>query len=151
MLNVGDPAPRFDAQTTKGVRLSLESLRGKYVVLYFFPKAFTPGCTIETKGFQSSYAEIAELGAEVIGVSTDNMSTQCSFADKYGVEFPMLADEDGSITKAYGAGRSGFLPMNSRITYVIDPDGKVAAIFDYRLRAHKHVDDALGFMRRVSA
>ncbi len=150
MLKVGEKAPAFDAATTKGERLSLDALRGKYVVLYFFPKAFTPGCTIETKGFQSSYAEIDELGAEVIGVSTDKMSTQCSFADKYGVEFPMLADEDGAVTKAYEAGRSGFLPMNSRVTYVIDPEGTIAAVFDYRLRANKHVDDALSFMRRVA-
>ncbi|MEL6543684.1 MAG: peroxiredoxin [Myxococcota bacterium] len=150
MLKVGIQAPPFAAKTTQGNELSLDGLRGKYVVMYFFPKAFTPGCTIETKGFQSNYADIAELGAEVIGVSTDRMNTQCQFADKYGVEFPMLADEDGAITRAYEAGRGGLLPFNQRITYIIDPEGKIAAAFDYRLRAHKHIEDALSFMRRAA-
>lgn len=149
MLKVGDKAPGFDTDTTKGERLSLESLAGKYVVLYFFPKAFTSGCTIETKGFQSNYAEIAELGAEVVGVSTDGMQTQCNFADKYGVEFPMIADRSGVVSKAYEATRF-LLPFNKRITYIIDPAGRIAAAFDHELRAGKHVDDALAYIRRVA-
>lgn len=150
MLKVGEKAPPFDVETTKGERLSLASLAGKYVVLYFFPKAFTAGCTLETKGFQSHYAEVAELGAEVVGVSTDGMQTQCNFADKYGVEFPMIADSDRAVSKAYKATRM-LIPFNKRVTYVIDPAGRIAAAFDYEVRAAKHVDEALAFIRRVAA
>lgn len=149
MLNVGDAAPPFEAKTTRGDSIRLEDLRGRYVVLYFFPKAFTSGCTLETKGFQSNYRELTELGAEVVGVSTDSMQTQCAFAEKHSVAFPMIADRNGSISKAYRAAR-WLLPFNKRITYVIGPDGKIAAVYDSELRAGKHVDDALDYVRRVA-
>src|SRR5882724_5963677 len=101
MLKVGDSAPDFRVLATDGRTLELSQLRGRPVVLYFFPRAFTLGCTLETKRFRDKYDEIRGLGAEVIGISTDPIETQCRFAETYATGFPMIGDADQSISRAY--------------------------------------------------
>ena len=126
-LKPGDAAPDFSGKTTDGKTVSLADYRGKTLVLYFYPKAFTSGCTLETKRFQDSYPDITEFGADVLGVSRDRYEVQCDFASKLATTFPLLADEDGEVARAYGV-RRALLPFDKRSTFVIDPEGKVAAV-----------------------
>src|SRR6201996_8582184 len=102
MLQIGDSAPDFSAQTTNGETVSLGALRGRPVVLYFFPKAFTMGCTVETRQFRDNYDELRRLGAEVIGISVDKFDQQCRFASDNKLPFPLVGDEDKRICESYG-------------------------------------------------
>ncbi|MCS6913014.1 MAG: peroxiredoxin [Myxococcota bacterium] len=140
MLKVGDPAPDFSATTTEGRTLRLSELRGRKVVLYFFPKAFTPGCTLETRRFRDAYEDLRSLGAEVIGVSGDSHERQCAFAAAQGVTFPLVGDSDHAIAKSYDV----LWPLFSlarRVTYVIDEDGRIEAVFHHELDVGRHIKD----------
>jgi len=139
-------APLFAADASPGGRVSLEDYRGKYLVLYFFPGAFTLLCTRETIGFRDAAAELRELGAEVLGVGPDPLDTQCKFAAHYQTSFPIASDPDNLIARDYDV-VFPLLPRIKRVTFVIDPDGYIAARFHHELLWHKHVDDALGFLR----
>jgi thioredoxin-dependent peroxiredoxin len=140
MLRVGDNAPDFEAETTRGDKVRLSSFAGRRVVLYFFPKAFTAGCTIETKRFQGDHEELAALGAEVIGISTDDLATQCDFAKAHGVSFPMVGDKDHRIATAYGV-LWPLLPLARRVTFVVGPDGAIEAVFKHELAIGRHIAD----------
>jgi thioredoxin-dependent peroxiredoxin len=149
MLRVGDRAPDFRAETTAGNPVRLSELHGRYVVIYFFPRAFTSGCTLQTQRFRDNYPEIRALGAEVIGVSTDGFDKQCRFAKAEGVSFPLIGDDSQTISRAYGALRS-ILGFDRRITFVIDGEGVVRAVFHHEFQILKHLDDVLGFLRDAS-
>ena len=140
MLRVGDLAPDFTATTSHGNQLTLSALRGRRVVLFFFPKAFTTGCTIETRRFRDHYAEIAALGAEVIGVSVDKEQTQCDFASQEGVPYPMIGDESRAINRSYDV-LWPLLGVSQRVTYIIGPDGKIERVLHHELLVHKHLDE----------
>ncbi len=142
VLKVGEKAPDFEAKDQYGNRFRLSSIIGKRnVVLYFYPKDFTRGCTIETRGFSSIYSELNELGAEVVGVSSDDETTHKMFAEKCGAKFPLLSDKDGSIRKLYDVKPTlGLIP--GRVTYVIDREGKIAYVFESQLSPMKHVEEA---------
>lgn len=140
MLKVGDPAPPLSAVTSDGKTVDLASLRGKRVVLFFFPKAFTRGCTIETRQFRDHYSEIAGLGAEVVGVSVDSAERQCEFANSEGVPFPMIGDKSRSISRGFDVLRP-LLGVAQRVTYVIGPDGRIEAAFHHELLVGKHLED----------
>lgn len=150
MLAVGTPAPPFSGKTTGGSTLSLEQLRGRIVVLYFFRKAFTPNCTVETKGFRDNYDDLHALGAEVVGVSSDDMPTQCEFAEKHGVKFPMIADPERSIAKLYDV-LFMFLPVSHRVTYVIDRAGTIAGVFNHEFAVVKHLDEVVRFVHKLAS
>jgi peroxiredoxin len=145
-LDVGDRAPSFEAAAGDGSTVRLADLRGRHVVLYFYPKAFTPGCTAQTQAFRDHAAEIRQLGAEVIGVSVDEAPTLCAFGERYEVQFPLVADVGGAIARAYGV-RRGLLGIAKRVTFVIDPEGLVVGRFHHELRATQHVDDVLELLR----
>ncbi len=147
MLDVGHAAPTFHAQSTDGREIDLEDFRGRYVVLYFFPKAFTPGCTAQARRFRDNYPELKELGAEVIGVSVDDHATQCEFASSNRVDFPMVGDKDRTLSDAYGV-RHALLPFDKRVTYVVGPDGKIAAKFHHEFQINRHLDDVVAFLRK---
>ncbi len=144
--DVGDVAPSFQSRTNRGESVTLSQYRGKYLVLYFFPKAHTPGCTKQTRQFRDNYPELQELGAEVLGVSLDDFETQCDFGAKNAVTFPLISDSDRSISEAYGVVRS-LLPVDKRITFVIDPQGKIASRFQHEFQVSKHLDDVLHYLR----
>ncbi len=150
MLDVGQPAPPFSVQTTQGSTLNLAELLGQVVVLYFFPRAFTPGCTLETRRFRDNYPDLKELGAEVIGISTDDLDTQCRFADVNEVSFPMVADRDGAITRAYDV-KWPLVPIAKRVTYVLDQNHLVRAVFHHELQVLKHLDRVLQFVKDMRA
>lgn len=148
-LQPGDAAPGFEARSTRGVDIRIEDYRGRYLVLYFFPKAFTPGCTREAHRFRDNYPEIRQLGAEVLGVSSDSHSTQCDFAEQHRVTFPLINDTELEISQAYGVARR-WLPLSKRVTFVIDPEGRIAARFQHEFQVNRHLDDVLRYLKSVT-
>jgi|RhiMethySRZTD1v2_1073278.scaffolds.fasta_scaffold04208_8 thioredoxin-dependent peroxiredoxin len=138
MLKVGDKAPPFEVRSNDGKTLTPELLRGKPYVLYFFPKSFTPGCTIETKAFRDAYPELSELGVEVIGVSADTHQTQCDFARSTGATFPMVGDSSGELIERFDV-KWPIFKRALRVTYLIDGEGVVRGVFHHELDMKKHV------------
>jgi thioredoxin-dependent peroxiredoxin len=125
-----EKAPAFNLHDQNGKQHSLEDFKGKYLVLYFYPKDDTPGCTKEACDFRDQIGSLRELGAEVLGVSADDTSSHEKFAGKYGLNFPLLADEGAVIAKAYGAyGKKNMYGKISegimRKTFLIDPNGEI--------------------------
>lgn len=126
MLEAGVQAPDFDAPSSKGRNLRLSSLRGKPVILYFYPKAFTSGCAMETRTFGQLYPKLSARGVEVIGVSVDDAETQTAFAADCKADFPLVADHDRRIAESYGV--LGAFKVAKRVTFYIDPTGKVSEV-----------------------
>ena len=128
MIAKGEMAPDFDALDQDGTSFRFSALRGAPVVLYFYPKADTPGCTIEAKGFRDEYAEYQRHQVQIVGVSTDECDEQKAFRQKYGLPFPLIADKDQNVGKLYGVlGPSGHA---RRVSFLIDPHGKVLDVID---------------------
>ena len=146
MLAVGDSAPDFTATDCQGTSLRLSSLRGRRVVLFFFPKAFTVGCTIENRAFRDNHQLLKQLGAELVGVSVDTQRTQCEFAVKEDIRFALLGDEDRHISRAYDV-LWPVLNVDRRVTFIIDPHGRVEHIIRHEVRVYRHLDDVLSYLR----
>lgn len=146
MLKVGAQAKPFEAQSSDGRPISLAQFEGRRVILYFFHKAFTPNCTVETKGFRDNYPELRALGYEVIGISTDPIETQCRFATTHGVTYPMVGDSDLGITRAYDV-KWLLIPYAKRVAYVLDERHHIAAVFNHEFQANRHLDEVLRFAR----
>lgn len=139
MIEVGAPAPDFEAPDQDGRPFRLSSCRGAPVVLYFYPAADTPGCTIEAKGFQSHLAEFARAGVRIVGVSVDDCPRQKAFAQKYGLAFPLVADSAKSVGALYGVlGPNG---TARRVTFLLDPEGRVVEVHSGS-PAESHVERA---------
>ncbi len=122
--SIGAPAPDFNLPDSNGKMVSLASFKGNWVVLYFYPKDDTPGCTKEACSFRDDLHKLEKLGAKVVGVSVDDSSSHMEFAKKYHLPFPLLSDKDGAVAKQYGA-LSDFMliKMAKRYTYLIDQNG----------------------------
>jgi peroxiredoxin Q/BCP len=147
MLEEGQPAPTFTLPSDSGEHVSLESLRGKPVVLYFYPKDDTPGCTAQACGIRDAWGEFERSGAVVLGVSPDSPKRHTKFREKYSLPFTLLADEDHEVSEAYGvwvqksfAGKK-YMGVE-RSTFVIAPDGTLAKIMR-RVKPDTHADDVL--------
>ncbi len=143
-------APSFSAQATTGQTVRLEDFRGKYLVLYFYPKSFTPGCTHETILFRDHHVQLDELHADVLGVSRDTHVVQCEFAKRYEVQFPIIGDPDGEICRSYAVDRRVW-PVAKRVTFLIDPEGFVVGRFSHELRIAAHLSDVLDALRKLHA
>jgi len=129
-LKVGDPAPDFTLPDQDGTPVSLSAALEKGpVILAFFPKAFTPGCTKQNSSFRDRYAEVAGKGAQVFGISTDSVETQRKFRAEYKLPYPLLSDADGKVSKAY-SGTFPVLGFSNRANYVIGEDGKIEKIVE---------------------
>ena len=126
MIAAGDTAPTFVGTTADGAPLDLATYRGRPVILYFYPKANTSGCTLEARGFTEHYPELQRAGFSVVGVSVDSVADQKGFQEKCGVPFPLVADRDKAIAKQYGV--LGLLGIAKRVTFFIDPNGKVVEV-----------------------
>jgi peroxiredoxin Q/BCP len=147
MIDVGDKAPAFNGVTDGGGGLSLKDLKGKKVVLYFYPKDATPGCTTEAQGFRDALDDFAKLGAGIVGVSKDSVKRHDNFKAKHELPFALISDEDGAICEAYDVWQEkknyGKTYMGIvRTTFLIDEKGKVAEVWR-NLRVKGHVDKVL--------
>jgi thioredoxin-dependent peroxiredoxin len=154
-VQTGDTAPDFELANQNGETVRLSELRGKPVVLYFYPKADTPGCTIQACGVRDRRADYEAARATVLGISPDPVSRVKKFDDKYGLEFPLLADEDHAVAEAYGTWvekrNYGRTYMGAaRTTFVIDADGKIAAVLE-NVKPKTHDDDVLAALAAASA
>jgi thioredoxin-dependent peroxiredoxin len=146
-LRPGDPAPDFTATDHHGRRVTLADLLAQgAVVLFFYPKAHTGGCTAETCHFRDLGAEFAAAGAQRVGISRDDVGTQASFAEEQGLDYPLLADPDGSVARLFGAKRPGPL-WSRRSTVVIDEDGSFLGEIRSETDMEAHADGALALLR----
>lgn len=142
-LSVGTSAPAFTAKDDAGNTVALSDFQGKTIVLYFYPKDDTPGCTKEAQSFRDSYPEYQNQDVVVLGVSMDDEASHKLFKEKYGLPFTLVADSDGSITKAYDVDGGGY---SKRVTYIINGDGVIDKVFD-SVKTDTHAADILASMR----
>jgi peroxiredoxin Q/BCP len=147
----GKPAPDFTLKSDAGEDINLSSLKGSAVVLYFYPKDDTPGCTAQACGIRDAYGEFEDAGAIVLGVSPDGEASHAKFKEKYELPFTLLADADHAVADAYGVwGEKTFAGKTymgvERSTFVIDPDGNVGRIFR-KVKPDEHADQVLDALR----
>lgn len=149
-LQVGDRVPTFTLPDQDGTPFRLEdALARGPVVLFFYPKDGTPGCTAEVCSFRDASEEFVAAGAVVAGVSSDDVSSHRQFADRHALKYPLLSDEGGALRARLGVPRGMLGFMDGRVTYVIDRGGILRHRFDAMLRATKHVDEALATVRSL--
>lgn len=144
----GASAPAFSLADQSGKPRSLAEFRGKWVVLYFYPKDDTPGCTEQACNFRDDIFVLEQMGAQVIGVSLDDSASHAQFAKKYSLPFPLLADPSGAVTRSYGALAQGSR-YASRYTFLIDPAGKVAKVYT-SVETSRHSAEVIADLKRLS-
>ena len=147
MVSEGEPAPDFTATTDGGERVSLSDFRGRPVVLYFYPKDDTPGCTAQACGIRDAYGEFESVGAVVLGVSPDKVAKHVKFKEKYGLPFTLLADPEHEVADRYGTwGEKRYMGRTywgvNRTTFLIAPDGSVAKVME-GVKPDTHAEDVL--------
>ncbi len=147
----GNMAPAFTLPDQQGRQRSLKDYRGSIVVLYFYPKAMTPGCTVQAKGLRDSSKELARLGVEVLGVSTDPVARLGKFAERDGLNFTLLADEDHSVADKYGVwGLKKFMGREymglKRVTFIIDREGRLRHVIE-KVQTKTHHQEVLDYIR----
>lgn len=149
-VGVGDPAPDFALPNQAGEEVRLSAYRGKSViVLYFYPKDETPGCTAEACAFRDKYEVLKEAGAEVIGISSDSVGSHEQFAAHHRLPFVLVSDQGGAVRKRYHVPATlGLLP--GRVTYVIDKQGIIRYLFSSQLNATQHVEESLRIVRELA-
>jgi peroxiredoxin Q/BCP len=150
-IKVGDAAPSFDLESDGGTRLTLKDFAGKWLVLYFYPRDNTPGCTREAQGFSEAVNLFKKLGAAVVGISRDSVKSHCGFRDKIGIRFPLLSDPDLAVQKAYGVWGTKVLYGREmqgtiRSTFLISHDGKIARVWA-RVKVDGHVEAVADALR----
>ncbi len=152
-LKPGDPAPDFTGKLTDGTTVSLKDYRGKKLIMYFYPMDDTPGCTAQACSLRDANRDIAKKGAAILGVSTQDSASHQKFTDKYKLNFPLLADTDRAVGKAYGTiGGGGLLSaakaivgMADRVTFVIDENGRIAHVIDSP-NTRNHAEEVLALL-----
>ena len=152
-VNINDKAPEFTLPDQNGKEVSLKDFRGKYVVLYFYPRADTPGCTVEACEFRDSYRKIQNTGAVILGVSPDLPKAQKKFEEKYSLPFTLLGDADKKVCNAFGVIQEknmyGKKVMGvARTTFIIGPDGKIKHIF-HKVKPQGHAEEVLGYLKEA--
>ncbi|MCC6698067.1 MAG: thioredoxin-dependent thiol peroxidase [Candidatus Hydrogenedentes bacterium] len=149
----GSKAPAIELKASTGKKVKLSDFKGKPVVVYFYPKDDTPGCTVEAKGFQAHFAAFRKAGAEILGISPDGVEAHCKFAVKYGLEFTLLADEDHTVAEKYGVwvekSMYGKKYMGvQRATFLVDAEGKLARIWP-KVKPEGHAEEVLEAIRSL--
>jgi thioredoxin-dependent peroxiredoxin len=152
-VNMNDKAPEFTLPDQNGKEVSLKDFRGKYVVLYFYPRADTPGCTVEACEFRDSYRKIQNTGAVILGVSPDQPKAQKKFEEKYSLPFTLLGDADKKVGNAFGVIQEknmyGKKVMGVvRTTFIIGPDGMVKHIFQ-KVKPEGHAEEVLAYLKEA--
>ena len=149
MINEGDRAPAMTVATSDGQTLNLAS-PGKPLVLYFYPKDDTPGCTKEACSFRDDLGHLEKLGAKVVGVSVDDSQSHAQFARKYHLPFPLLADTDGKVADSYGALRNlGLVKIARRYTFLINPRGDIAKTY-LKVDTSRHSQEIIDDLKRLT-
>ena len=149
MLKPGDTAPEIDSLASDGTRFRLAEQSSKLcTVVYFFPKAFTPGCTAETKRFRDNFPELVLAGASIVGISTDDHALQCSFAESLRAPFPMIGDADCTISTAYGV-LWPVIARPKRVTFIVNALRTIEAVFQHEVQIAKHRDDVLRYVDQM--
>ena len=153
MIEVGKKAPAFNLESSDGGKVKLADLAGKVVVLYFYPRDNTPGCTIEAQNFRDAVPDLKKLGAVVLGVSKDSIASHCKFRDKYDLSFPLLTDAEGKAMEAYGAWGDKVMYGKKmkgiiRSTVLIDKAGKVARHWP-KVSVKGHVDEVVDAVKAL--
>lgn len=147
---VGQPAPAFDLRDTRGVHHKLADYRGRWVVLYFYPKADTPGCTRQACKFRDDWQSFQEMGVVLVGISADAPAANAAFAQKFHLPFPLLSDLGGAFARQYGAWMNlGVAGFPRRYTYVIDPDGRIAQVYT-DVSISEHSAEVLADLKRLT-
>lgn len=147
----GSMAPAFSLADQKGREVSLDSLRGKWLVLYFYPKNDTPGCTEEACSFRDDMAELTRMGAQIVGVSIAETASNAEFANKYHLPFPLLADKDGAVARRYGALSDWVVTRFARrYTFLIDAQGKIAKTY-LKVDTSKHSAEIIADLKQLSS
>jgi peroxiredoxin Q/BCP len=150
-LAPGDEAPEFTLPDADGNPVSLSSLRGQRVIVYFYPAAMTPGCTAESCHFRDMKAEFEAVGAQRVGISADEVEKQKRFADKHSFDYPLLSDPDGAVATQFGVRRRFTkLSPTKRATFVIGPDLRVIDVIQSEVRMNVHADRALEALKSSS-
>jgi thioredoxin-dependent peroxiredoxin len=146
---VGKPAPDFTLKNDEGKDISLKDFNGKWVVLYFYPKDATPGCTVEARNFQRDLAQYEKAGAVILGVSVDSVESHQSFCSKEGLNFKLLADTETKVSSAYGSLKDyNGNKLSARNTFIIDPKGSVAKVFT-GVSPAKHSEEVLAALAEL--
>lgn len=147
----GSPAPDFNLPDAKGKTHSLADYAGKWLVLYFYPKDDTPGCTKEACSFRDDLFQLEKLGAKVVGVSVDDTESHAEFAKKYNLPFPLLSDKDGKVADRYGALMNlGVIRKAKRYTFLIDPQGKIAKVY-LSVDTSRHSQEIIDDLKQMTA
>ena len=151
ILKIGDDAPSFTLPDSQGNQINSNDFKGKWIVLYFYPKDDTPGCTAEACHFRDDFKSLEAIGAKVIGISIDDSFSHKKFAEKYNLPFPLLSDASGEVASRYGA-LNNFLVIKlaKRYTYLINPQGKIAKIYlsvDTSKHSQEIIDDLKGLKK----
>ena len=151
----GAAAPKFELESDEGDTVTLKDFAGKWLVVYFYPRDNTPGCTREAQDFTKSVARLKKLGAEVVGVSKDSVKSHCGFKEKIGIKFPLLSDPDLAMHRAYGAyGKKVMYGKEVegviRSTFLVAPDGKVARAWG-SVKVDGHVDKVIAALEELRA
>ncbi len=154
MLEVGKKAPAFALESSDGGTLKLADLVGKPVVVYFYPRDNTPGCTVEAQDFRDAVPQLKKLGVTVVGISKDSISSHCKFRDRYKLSFPLLSDPDGTTLEAYGAWGDKLMYGKKtkgivRSTVLIDKAGKVAQHWP-KVSVKGHVDEVVAAAKALA-
>ena len=148
---VDDSAPDFNLPDAKLQQHTLADYSGKWLVLYFYPKNDTPGCTKEACAFRDDLFQIEKLNAKVVGVSVDDTDSHAEFAKKYNLPFPLLSDKDGKVADSYGALTNlGIIKIAKRYTYLIDPNGKIAKVY-LSVNTSRHSQEIIDDLKSLTA
>ena len=150
ILNIGDRIPDFELQDQHGQCVKRIDFEGKPLVIFFYPKDHTPGCTAEACSFRDYESEFQSVGAQVIGINSGSVEEHKGFSDKYSVTYPLLSDPGHEVRKSFGAPGLLFNTVANRITYVTDENHKVAYIFKSLMRANDHVSESLEFLKSLA-
>ncbi len=153
MINTDTMAPEFELEDQQGNNHKLSDYRGHWVLLYFYPKDDTPGCTTEACSIRDNWSVLQELGVTVLGVSTDTVKSHAKFVDKYKLPFTLLADEQKEVVEAYGVwGLKKFMGREymgtNRVSYLIDPEGKVAKVYE-TVKPAQHVQQVVEDLKNL--
>ncbi len=150
-MQVGDTIPSFELLDQNGKTFSTEDVVGKQnLVIYFYPKDDTPGCTKEACSFRDSFEDFTEAGAMVIGISTDDVASHKAFEEKYNLPFTLLADTDKKVRDQFGVPTSLFGLLQGRVTYIFDKNGVCVHVYDSHLKPTNHINESLEALKAIS-